>query len=82
LTGVQLKVEGESKCRSLCTSAKHTGQYLTEGEREAFLKAAEDALREMRAFCRCFAHACCQMSEPKQLAEGMWPDVWQRLKLW
>jgi integrase len=39
------------------------GKYLTPSEREAFLKAAEDAGRETRTFCHVLAFTGCRISE-------------------
>ena len=38
-------------------------KYLTAGEREAFLKAAEDAPREVRTFCGTLLYSGCRISE-------------------
>ena len=37
--------------------------YLTESEREAFLKAANQAKREIRTFCMVMAYTGCRISE-------------------
>ena len=43
----------------------HQGErkYLTPGERDAFLKAAEDAAREVRTFCGTLVYTGCRISE-------------------
>ena len=43
----------------------HQGErkYLTPGDREAFLKAADDAAREVRTFCGTLTYAGCRISE-------------------
>jgi integrase len=38
-------------------------KYLTPAEREAFLKAADEAEREVRTFCATLAHTGCRISE-------------------
>src|SRR5450432_2747651 len=38
-------------------------KYLTAGERDAFLKAAEDATREVRTFCGTLLYTGCRISE-------------------
>jgi integrase/recombinase XerD len=42
-------------------------KYLTPGEREIFLKAAEDAPREVRTFCGTLVHTGCRITEALQL---------------
>jgi integrase len=42
-------------------------KYLTPGERDAFLKAAEDAPREVRAFCGALAYTGCRITEALEL---------------
>jgi integrase/recombinase XerD len=42
-------------------------KYLTPGERDAFLKAAEDAPREVRTFCGTLVYAGCRITEALQL---------------
>ena len=38
-------------------------KYLTAGERDAFLRAAEEADRQVRTLCMTLAHAGCRLSE-------------------
>ena len=38
-------------------------KYLMPGERDAFLQAADDALREVRTFCGTLAYTGCRISE-------------------
>src|SRR6476469_1912229 len=38
-------------------------KYLTAGERDAFLKATEDAPREVRTFCGTLLYTGCRISE-------------------
>ena len=42
-------------------------KYLTPGERDAFLKAAENAPREVRTFCGTLVHTGCRISEALEL---------------
>ena len=42
-------------------------KYLTPDEREAFLKAADDAPREVRTFCHALCFTGCRISEALQL---------------
>ena len=43
-------------------------KYLTAAEREAFLKAAESASREVRTFCGTLAYAGCRITEALKLS--------------
>lgn len=43
--------------------AKGHRKYLTPAEREAFLKAADEAEREVRTFCHTLAYTGCRISE-------------------
>jgi integrase/recombinase XerD len=42
-------------------------KYLTPGERDAFLKAAEDAPREIRTFCGTLVYSGCRITEALEL---------------
>jgi integrase len=42
-------------------------KYLTPGERDAFLKAAEDAPREVRTFCGTLVYTGCRITEALEL---------------
>ena len=42
-------------------------KYLTPGERDAFLKAAEDAPREVRTFCATLVYTGCRITEALEL---------------
>ena len=42
-------------------------KYLTPAERETFLKAADEAEREVRTFCHTLAYTGCRISEALQL---------------
>jgi integrase len=62
-----------------CSLYNEDGQrkYLTPEERDAFLKAAEDAPREVRTFCRALVYTGCRIAEAvgaeaKQIAQRTW----------
>ncbi|MBV9762234.1 MAG: tyrosine-type recombinase/integrase [Acidobacteriaceae bacterium] len=51
---------------SLCDDNRER-KYLTPDEREGFLKAADDAERDVRTFCGCVAYTGCRISEARRL---------------
>ena len=55
--------EAEPPAAMALHTADGARKYLTAGERDAFLRAAEEADRQVRTLCMTLAHAGCRLSE-------------------